>query len=979
MRALPPSLLHARLCLASLAIAFAACTPDIAEDPPPKAAIIAEFDPGAAIPVVPAPNDLAKDASTGKLKIPSNEQTPAAQRELNDDYLGGLDGFPFESTAEVLVSGALDPKTVKADTVVVLDLTNSANPVALTPRYDAEKLSISVAPPAGGWLRGHKYAIAVIGGSNGVRGANNEPVIGSPAWVLVTGKFPLFECDKDNPDHCAPTVDIIPSSKFDPVEKFKDQVDKAKKLDQLRKGYAPLLENVARARGIDKSDIPILWTFSILDAGEVTFDPANRVLPFPNDAVRTGPDGKVNLPNPKTGAPLTAEDCAKALSDPAGDQQLQLTCGLNTLDGFSTLVSPVSENAPKLGALQQGLLDAASLNPKVAGLVPVKPGVPTAARTVPKFTPCLNCVSSPDETGKPQTTPQQLQWKLDAPLDEKTTYLAYLTTDAKDDKGKNIAPSPAFALLRSKSPLLVDGKTAVSTITTEQAQQLEPLRAALAPALDALDAAGVPRSRLALAFPFTTQSEMSVLDQLRTVPDKAAATGLPAGPTFVVDATAAITAAAGAAGIPITDIGKFYAGAFLTPVLVTGPGGTLDPTKPKVMRVDFTMSVPNTPAPAGGYPTTIFGHGFTRSRNDFLAIANSLAKAGQVTIAADVIFHGDRTSCTGSKTATKQTTDDAACADPTTQKCDGTAILGLCVARNDAVRNTCAPGPSGDAFCAGVAQGKCAPDNKCQAADLKRDASGKPVISGWNMFSLTNFFATRDNFRQQVIDLSQLVRVIKSPGPTGLAGQTSTALDATRLGYVGQSMGGILGTLFNAVSPDVNNVVLNVPGGALPQIILNAPSFAEQKAALLSALGAQGIKPGTPDFDQFIGIIQWILDPADPANMGFRLTAGIDIAGTVTPNPKRKAFIQFIEGDQTVPNVSNFALVRGANRTFNNTPPSFGCAPPLYCYEFTEAGDGFDATTLPVGSRHGFLLAPTVATVKAQTQAATFLATGALP
>src|SRR5262245_54519137 len=93
-------------------VLFVACTPDIGEDPPPPAAIIAQFDPGAAIPVVPTPNDLAKDPETGKIKVPSNESTPAAQKEFNDDYLAGLDGFPFESTAEVLVNGDLDPASV---------------------------------------------------------------------------------------------------------------------------------------------------------------------------------------------------------------------------------------------------------------------------------------------------------------------------------------------------------------------------------------------------------------------------------------------------------------------------------------------------------------------------------------------------------------------------------------------------------------------------------------------------------------------------------------------------------------------------------------------------------------------------------------------------------------------------------------------------------------------------------------------------
>jgi len=554
--------------LAVVGLLGAACTPDIGEDPPPPDAIVAVFDPGAAVPVVPTPNDLAKDPATGKIVVTSNDATSAAQREFNSDYLTGLDGFPFESTAEVLVTGELDPASVTADTVVVLDLTASGAPVMVTPRYDAEKKAVSVAPPAGGWLRAHKYAVALIGGASkkGVRGAKGENVIGSPAWVLVSGKFPLFECEPDNPEECAPAVDIIPSDKFDPEEKFKDQVAKAKKLDQLRNGYAPLLETIAKAKGVDKQDIPVMWTFSIVDAGEVTFDPANRILPFPNDAVRTGPNGTVSLPHPTTGMPLSADECGKALSDPAGDRQVQLACGLNTLDGFSTLVAPVSENSPTLGALQQAKLDGATLGAKSVGLIVVKSGLPEDTATKPRFTPCLNCLSSAAAT---EALPQQLQWKLEAPLDEKTTYLAYLTNDAKDDKGKPIVAPPAFAFLRSKAPLLEDGKSTVSTLSTLQATALEPLRAALAPALDALEAAGVPRRTLALAFPFTTQSEASILEQLRVYSEQLP--GLPAGPTFVRDATAPLKGAATAAGIPVDDIGKLYAGAFLTPVAVTGP------------------------------------------------------------------------------------------------------------------------------------------------------------------------------------------------------------------------------------------------------------------------------------------------------------------------------------------------------------------------------------------------------------------------
>src|SRR6185437_8755990 len=158
---------------------------------------------------------------------------------------------------------------------------------------------------------------------------------------------------------------------------------------------------------------------------------------------------------------------------------------------------------------------------------------------------------------------------------------------------------------------------------------------------------------------------------------------------------------------------------------------------------------------------------------------------------------------------------------------------------------------------------------------------------------------------------------------------------------------------------------------------MNAPAFSAQKTALLAELAQLGIAPGTPAFDRVAGIAQWVLDPADPANVGYLLTHGA--------NASRSAFIQFIEGDVVIPNVSSLALVAAANRAFAPTPPSYGCAPPLYCYQFTEAGDGFDASTATPATRDGFLLAPPTGsaglalTAKAQLQVSTFIATGQLP
>ncbi|MCL2778616.1 MAG: hypothetical protein FWD73_11480 [Polyangiaceae bacterium] len=962
--------------LAPIFVLLAACSPDIESAPPSSVnAIVVQFDPGAAVPVVPQPNDLARDPTTGKIVVPASPTDTPAQVEFNRDYLGNLTGFPLESTAQVLVTGDLDPQSVNPQSVLAFDLTDVTSEGAPTPqgiKLQVAGQSIVVAAPDGGWTRAHQYAMVVVGGPNGVRGAKNENVIGSQTWYLVSGTTPLVTCSDLASPTCAPTVDIIPSTETDIEARLVDQTHKAITLEQIRRGYAPLL-GALEAQGIARQNVAILWTFTVVDAGEMTFDPANQVIPFPNDVLLA--NGQVNLPNPSTGAPLTPDDCASS------DATLQLYCGLNTLDGFSTTAPLISENSDTLGAALQANINPDSLAGQSVGLLRMASRAPEAGKTDPNYTPCLNCMSSKDTNGNLLDNPQQLQWKLNAPLDEQTTYFAYVTSGVTDDENKPVIATAAMALVRLSNPLVDEnGKSTVNIVSDEQAAQLEPLRVALKPAFDAMDSAGVPRANIALAFPFTTQSEASVLDQLYAIPSQVP--GLPDYPVVpLTDATDTFSEVPGG-------VEKIFVGAFFTPVAITGAGGTLNPANPQILPVNFLVAVPSVTAPAGGYPVTIFGHGLGGSRNDALDIASALAAKGQVVIAADWLFHGDRTSCTGASSVTPDGTDDEACADPGTMKCDEGALVGLCVLADDGVRASCTQNLDGDMTCAAQGQGLCSADGKCQG----QGAGPSAVVSGWNMFSLTNFFQTRDNFRQPVIDFAQLVRVIKSTSGNSLATQLSQfsvngepiTLDTANINYLGQSLGGILGTNVNAVSPDTNNVVLNVPGGSLPQIILTSPAFAAQRGAFIGSLDAQGIKQGTPAFDQFVGIVQWILDPADPANMGYRLTHSISVSGVDTPNANRKAFIQFIEGDQVVPNESTIALIAGANRSFANTPPNYGCTPPLTCYEFTEAGNGFDPTTATPETRHNFLRVPPSGAAgadlksTAQTQAVTFISTGNL-
>jgi hypothetical protein len=1011
-------------------LALAGCLPDLPQNPGLEPVIVVEFDPGATPPVAPVPNDLTPRDSSGRLRIPPSATDTPTQTEFNTDYLGSLTAFPFESTAQALLSGALDPATVNGQSVIVIDLTDlktpagMQNPTAavvggLQPTFDPTTSTLVIAAPQGGWTRAHQYAVVLVTPSAahpaGLLGASGQPVIGSPAWALVSSPIPLVTCPNGNlmSPQCALAVDVIPSSQTDPAERLADQTAKALVLEQLRLDAQPLLDAAEGLLGLpDATSIPMAWTFTIVDTGEMTFDPAHGIIPFPNDFLRV--NGMVTLPSPVTGQPLSAADCASAQ-----DMSTALYCGLNTLDGFSTIAPPISENGLVTGAAEQASLGDSSLTTTNVGLFPLASNA--VVPTTPLYAPCLNCLSSSTAAGVPQTLPQQLQWQLMAPLDEKTTYAAYVTTAVLDDQGQSLAANPTFALLRLANPLSLNGKSQVNVLTDSQAATLEPERLALKPVLDALDGMqGVPRRDVALAWAFTTQSESAALDGLYAYVSsqqyKVALPTMPPGIVVFADWTAQYTAAAAASNpsVPIGNIGKFYIGIYETPFALKGPGGTLDLIHPIAEPVTFGLAVPNVTMPATGYPVTVFGHGITRDRNDFLAIANELAAQGQATLATDAPFHGERSSCTGSgpfltalyaaanPSAPMVLTDDDACADPATMKCDEDPLIGRCVAQDVTTRIACPMPPqladvTGTLGCASAHLGACEADGKCEGGDFARDTGGRPIISGWNMFSTTNFFATRDNFREQVIDLAQLLQALRSTVPTSLANRITSAggmgaatLDLTKINYAGQSLGGILGTLFNAVSPDTTNVALNVAGGDIPTLFLDSPSFSTQRLALLDQLSKQTppIVQGTPAFDQFLATAQWVLDPADPSNMAWRLAHPVAVAGSmVSSNPSRKTFIQFIEGDETVPNISNLALLTAAARpapamlTSTFMPPSYGCVAPLYCYEFTDTFDGFSTSSAPLSNRHGFLLVPPSAqsaalTATAQKQVAMFVSAG---
>ncbi|MFP2900701.1 hypothetical protein [Corallococcus sp. 4LFB] len=977
------------LFLGAMALGAVACTPEIAQDAPNTNVGLAEFDPTGSPAVVPSPNDLAINRATGKVNAPINPAASAAEQEFTRDYLNSLNGFPTSAIASTKVKD-LDAFTVNAKTVIFIDLYAGTplakKPVMPTIAYNEETDLINLIPPVDpntglpAWPKGGRYAVALIGGENGLKTTSGHPIIGSATWAFASSAKPLVTCEDLTSPDCAPATEIIPSAETDPAKRLADQTASAIQLEQLRRGYAPLIEGLV-AKGFKREDVVLLWTFSIINQPEATISlaPTARlpapIVPFPNNLART---------------PATATTPAHLAFDVPTTPGLQqdLFMGLNTLDGFSTTGAIVSENGDSVGVLDGTMFREASDGPaptvdpaSLAAGVKFFKVTNQDKGTQPDVAVCLvnktgDCGTSVGTDGV-VPVPQQLQIVPKAPLDGATEYGAVLTTDLKDMQGRNVAPATAFALLRLANPVYVDGKSTISSVPSELAKQLEPRRLLLKPYFDKVAAPvkdgglGIPRSKIALGWNFTTQSTTSILQQLYALPG---ALGASASPNYILPITAQVKGAMTGAGLPSDNVGAVYEVQANTPLLLTGPFGTLNPAEPRPTRYPFMLFVPAGEAPATGWPVLVFGHGLTSNRTAVLGVANKMTGAGYAVVAMDAVYHGERTSCVGSAAVlgtTDTVGDDGACASPQTQRCENNPAslsYGRCVSRTPTTAADCSaaalpPGVPADVYCSSVvspSQGRCvAATNRCEGGDFTRNSSGVPAISGWNFLNLGNLFTTRDNFRHHVVDFSQLLRVLGSQELNA-----AVKLDAAQVDYLGQSLGGIMGTMSTAVSPRVHRSVLNVAGGDLAGVLLTAPAFAAQRAAFLGSLASAGVNPGTPAFDTFIGLANTILDPADARNYAYLL----DNAAVAGTDPKvHRTFIQYIEGDQVIPNANTEALINAANR--------MGAPRTVATYMFPESVIG----AIPPAGRHAFLNNPAIPeTVRnaAQDQIIGFLATG---
>jgi hypothetical protein len=154
----------------------------------------------------------------------------------------------------------------------------------------------------------------------------------------------------------------------------------------------------------------------------------------------------------------------------------------------------------------------------------------------------------------------------------------------------------------------------------------------------------------------------------------------------------------------------------------------------------------------------------------------------------------------------------------------------------------------------------------------------------------------RDHFRQSTYDKLQLTRMLEDG--LDVDGDGSVDLDATRLTYVGASLGGIMGSEPLALTDTYGAAVLAVPGARLTTIIVEGDLF----GSLITLLRPRGVSDG--DVQRFIPMLQTIFDRGDPASYAPHVLDNRLVGDPVS------VLAEVALDDDTVPNEASYALAR---------------------------------------------------------------------
>ena len=372
--------------------------------------------------------------------------------------------------------------------------------------------------------------------------------------------------------------------------------------------------------------------------------------------------------------------------------------------------------------------------------------------------------------------------------------------------------------------------------------------------------------------------------------------------------------------------GTVVLGSYLAPSWLR-PDGTIEQTPTKdtgpapvgAARLPFALVLPPGPVPAGGWPTAVFGHGFTGADSNVLLAAATNSVSGVATLSTDVVGHGygPRSTWTYTHGSTTRTVP-------------------------------------------------------AYARGIDRDGNGVITSTEGSSTLPTGPAAavgSRDALRQTSADVMTLVRAIGLGADVD--GQSGVDLRPTGVSYFGQSFGGIYGTMVTGADPTLLRSVLNVPGGPINEIVRLSPAFRLLETQALQIAGLLNSADPARDFfqeDLPLAFGPPVLDPV-PGALAIQAyladSTWLDRSGspeTFAPliDPA-KVVLQSAYGDQTVPNPTAYTLLDAGNLFGRDS---------LYRNDKTVNRDK---------NPHGFLLDLAgfpVASLQAQAQVLSFLRDG---
>jgi len=646
------------------------------------------------------------------------------------------------------------------------------------------------------------------------------------------------------------------------------------------------------------------------------FQPLVGVLPYPTDLYFSGStDGTLNIP-------------ANAFAPGVA--------AVNAQDGFSTTASITARFSAPITAstLTAANIRVIRLSLDNATKAPLIPPAPGGALPVPLTFGTDFTASIAAEAGSNNAT---LLIRPTRPLQPSTGstnigYLVILTNGITG--GTPAAPARAdadYALVRDAAIAEITAGAATPTCPTVTNATLNAICRLTFAHLRVGAAVGVSPANVVLTFGFSTQNTRDTLGVVaQTVqaspprPIGAQFSGLttaqvnPALPgtadvwvgtvqvPYYLSRTAPLTAswqAAGASPAPGIDSASRNLTRF-NPV----------PAVTEALTIPLLVAKPNATSssagvrPVNGWPVVIFLHGITGDRSNMLAIADAFTNApgGFVVVAIDQPLHGVA---------------------PTSPLYQATNERHFNL---NLVNNTTGNPP----------------------ADAVVDPSGTHFIN------LTSLLTSRDNLRQSIADQITLARAVPN---LDLTGDGQPDIDATRMHFVGHSLGGIVGTSFLAFNPGIDSATLAMPGAQIAQLLQDSPSFAPR---INAGLAAQGLTPGTTLYNQFFRDAQTAIDSGDPWNHGAAAAVNspihlIQVVGATPPAP-----LPAPQPDQVVPNSATARLIGVMGLTKVSTPGA------------NAVSRGF--VNFVVGD-HSSILNPAAsgpATVEMQTQTVTFAVSG---